>query len=90
MRNKILKKEYLALGAVLLVFFCMALYKLTDTPLWYDEMIEFYYSKYLTGPIRGVSLCGSLYRSCRHSIHYCQQCRTYNAYHKQAEYHILE
>ena len=61
MRNKILKKEYLALGAVLLVFFCMALYKLTDTPLWYDEMIEFYYSKYLTGPIRGVSLCGSLY-----------------------------
>lgn len=39
----------------------MALYKLTDAPLWYDEMIEFYYSKYLTGQIRGVSLCNNLY-----------------------------
>ena len=49
------------LGGVLFVFLLMALYKLTDTPLWYDEMIEFYYSKYLTGQIRGVSLCSNLY-----------------------------
>ena len=51
----------MVLGGVLLVFLLMALYKLTDTPLWYDEMIEFYYSKYLTGQIRGVSLCSNLY-----------------------------
>ena len=51
----------MVLGGVLFVFLLMALYKLTDTPLWYDEMIEFYYSKYLTGQIRGVSLCSNLY-----------------------------
>ena len=61
MLKKFQKKEYLALGGVLLIFLFMALYKLTDTPLWYDETIEFYYSKYLTGPIRGVSLCSNLY-----------------------------
>ena len=61
MLKKFQKKEYLVLGAVLLVFLLMALYKLTDAPLWYDEMIEFYYSKYLTGQIRGVSLCNNLY-----------------------------
>lgn len=61
MLKKIRKKEYLALGGVLLVFLLMSLYKLTDTPLWYDETIEFYYSKYLTGQIRGVSLCNNLY-----------------------------
>ena len=61
MLKKLQKKEYLVLGAVLLVFLLMALYKLTDAPLWYDEMIEFYYSKYLTGQIRGVSLCNNLY-----------------------------
>ena len=43
MLKKLQKKEYLVLGAVLLVFLLMALYKLTDAPLWYDEMIEFYY-----------------------------------------------
>ena len=61
MLKKFQKREYLVLGGVLLVFLLMALYKLTDTPLWYDEMIEFYYSKYLTGQIRGVSLCSNLY-----------------------------
>ena len=61
MLKKLQKKEYLVLGGVLLVFLLMSLYKLTDTPLWYDEMIEFYYSKYLTGQIRGVSLCSNLY-----------------------------
>ena len=61
MLKKLQKKEYLVLAGVLLVYLLMALYKLTDTPLWYDEMIEFYYSKYLTGQIRGVSLCSNLY-----------------------------
>lgn len=61
MLKKLQKKEWWALGGVLLVFLLMALYQLTDTPLWYDETIEFYYSRYLTGPIRGVSLCSGLY-----------------------------
>lgn len=61
MLKKIQKREYICLVFVLLIFTLMSLYKLTDAPLWYDEMIEFYYSKYLTGPIRGVSPYQNLY-----------------------------
>lgn len=53
--------EYICLVAVLFIFTLMSLYKLTDAPLWYDETIEFYYSKYLLGPIQGVSPYNSLY-----------------------------
>lgn len=55
------RKEYICLIAVLFVFLLMSLYKLTEAPLWYDEIVEFYYSKYLTGPIQGVSVYNSLY-----------------------------
>lgn len=61
MLKKKQKREYICLVFVLLIFTLMSLYKLTDAPLWYDEMIEFYYSKYLTGPIRGVSPYQNLY-----------------------------
>lgn len=55
------KREYFCLAGVLLIFVLMALYKLTEAPLWYDETVEFYYSKYLTGTIRGVSPYNNLY-----------------------------
>lgn len=61
MVKKIYRKEYICLAIVLLVFTLMSLYKLTDAPLWYDEMIEFYYSRYLTGTIHGVSPYHNLY-----------------------------
>lgn len=61
MLKRFQRKEYFCLAAVLLVFLLMSLYKLTDAPLWYDEVVEFYYSKYLSGPIQGVSIYNSLY-----------------------------
>ena len=61
MLKRFQRKEYFCLTAVLLVFLLMSLYKLTDAPLWYDEVVEFYYSKYLSGPIQGVSIYNSLY-----------------------------
>ena len=61
MLKRFQRKEYFCLAAVLLVFLLMSLYKLTDAPLWYDEIVEFYYSKYLSGPIQGVSIYNSLY-----------------------------
>lgn len=55
------KREYICLIAVLFVFVLMSLYKMTESPLWYDEKVKFYYSKYLSGPIQGVSVYNSLY-----------------------------
>lgn len=61
MFNKENKREKICLFGVILIFILMSLYRLTDAPLWYDETIEFYYSRYLTGQIPGVSLSNNLY-----------------------------
>ena len=54
-------RENIFVCAAFAFFFCFSCYKLTAAPLWYDEAIEFYFSKYLTGPIENVTDLGNLY-----------------------------
>ncbi len=54
-------KEKVMVGAAFLFCFLFSCYKLTAAPLWYDETIEFYFSRYLTGPIENVTGLQNLY-----------------------------
>lgn len=55
------KKEFILLGMAFLFFFFMALYKLTDAPIWLDEAWEFYFSKVPVGTIPGISTEQNMY-----------------------------
>lgn len=54
-------RENIFVCAAFAFFFFFSCYKLTAAPLWYDEAIEFYFSKYLTGPIENVTGLVNLY-----------------------------
>ncbi|MDO4265793.1 MAG: hypothetical protein Q4C63_04935, partial [Eubacteriales bacterium] len=43
------KERYLLMGISLGILFLIGIHKLTNASLWYDETIEFYYSKFLFG-----------------------------------------
>ena len=43
------KKKYIFLGSVFTLFILITIYKLTNASLWYDEAIEYWYSKVLIG-----------------------------------------
>lgn len=46
-------KKYILLTVLLLVIFIVYLTKLTVSGLWLDESIEYFYSKYMFGPLPG-------------------------------------
>lgn len=54
-------KEIVFVCAAFLFLFLFSCYKLTAAPLWYDETLEFYFSKYLTGQIENVTDLNNLY-----------------------------
>lgn len=54
-------KEKIWIGAAFFFFFLFSCYKLTAAPLWYDETLEFYFSRYLTGPVEHVTGLQNLY-----------------------------
>ena len=45
------KVKYLLIFGVFLFYFAVALHKLTYSSLWYDETIEYFFSKYFFSPI---------------------------------------
>ena len=53
--------EWLTAGAALVYYWIMALYKLTQAPIWQDEAMEFYCSLPIQGPIRGVTTYATMY-----------------------------
>lgn len=54
-------KEKIMVVAVFLFFFLFSCYKLTAAPLWYDETLEFYFSRRFTGPVENVTSLQNLY-----------------------------
>lgn len=46
-----LKKQSILTGLVFGVFIIMCCYKLTNSALWFDEAVEYWYSKIIVGPI---------------------------------------
>ena len=67
--------ERLCVMAAFLFFLLFSCYRLTAAPLWYDETIEFYFSRYLTGPIENVTGLNNLYERL---IYYSFQPPLYN------------
>lgn len=53
--------EVLMAGAAFVYYWIMALYKLTEAPIWQDEAMEFYCSIPVKGAIRGVTEYSSMY-----------------------------
>lgn len=49
-KNKTIERNVF-LGLSLCVLFIVGIYNLTHASLWYDETIEFFYSKYIDGPV---------------------------------------
>ncbi len=47
------KKQYIFLGCILLIALVFYTINATRSGLWYDEAIEYFYSKYITGPVPG-------------------------------------
>lgn len=45
------KKEYLTTSFVFILFILIGCYKLTNSSLWYDETIEYWYSKIMIGTL---------------------------------------
>lgn len=45
--------EWATAGAAFIYYWIMALYKLTEAPIWQDESMEFYCSLPVKGAIRG-------------------------------------
>ena len=54
-------KEYVGLILAFAFFLYMAMTKLTEAPLWLDETLEYYISKYMTGIIPWYSNNGVTY-----------------------------
>ena len=55
------KTEWLILAGVLLVIFVLLCLNATRSPLWYDETIEYYYSRVANGPVPGGRTTGNMY-----------------------------
>lgn len=60
-KKKITVPEWFSAGIAFLYYWIMALYKLTDAPIWQDESMEFYCSMTQRGPIRGVTNYETMY-----------------------------
>ena len=46
-----IKKERLLCGAAFCFFVLVTAYKLTNAPLWFDETVEYWYSKFIIGSV---------------------------------------
>ena len=53
--------EWVTAGAAFIYYWVMALYKLTEAPIWQDEAMEFYCSIPVRGAIRGVTEYATMY-----------------------------
>lgn len=58
------KREYLFLGALLLVVAIFYMVNATRSSLWYDEGVEYFYSKVLVGPVPGEDTANMYQRIC--------------------------
>ena len=54
------KKQYIFLGCILLIALVFYTINATRSGLWYDEAIEYFYSKYMTGPVPGGRTTGNM------------------------------
>jgi len=59
--KKLRLPEWLTAGVAFIYYCMMALYKLTQTPIWQDEAMEFYCSIPVRGAIRGVTEYQTMY-----------------------------
>ena len=59
--HKIHLPEWFTAGVALIYYWIMALYKLTQAPIWQDEAMEFFCSVPVKGAIRGVTEYASMY-----------------------------
>lgn len=59
MKNSLL--EWITAGTAFVYYWIMALYKLTQAPIWQDEAMEFYCSIPVKGEIEGVTKLTSMY-----------------------------
>lgn len=53
--------EWITAGMAFIYYWIMALYKLTEAPVWQDESMEFYCSIPVKGAIRGVTKYATMY-----------------------------
>ncbi|MDE5697175.1 MAG: glycosyltransferase family 39 protein [Lachnospiraceae bacterium] len=58
--------EWATAGAAFVYYWLMALYKLTEAPIWQDESMEFYCSIPVKGAIRGVTEYATMYERMAH------------------------
>ena len=61
LNRKINRPEWLTAAAAVAYYWIMALYKLTQAPIWQDEAMEFYCSVPVRGAIRGVTEYATMY-----------------------------
>ncbi|MFG6342659.1 MAG: glycosyltransferase family 39 protein [Lachnospiraceae bacterium] len=59
--SRIRLPEWVTAGVAFIYYWIMALYKLTDAPIWQDEAMEFYCSLPVKGAIRGVTEYATMY-----------------------------
>jgi len=64
--HKVHLPEWVTAGAALIYYWIMALYKLTEAPIWQDESMEFYCSLPVKGAIRGVTKYATMYERIAH------------------------
>lgn len=64
--QKIRLPEWITAGAAFIYYWIMALYKLTEAPIWQDEAMEFYCSIPVKGAIRGVTEYATMYERMAH------------------------
>lgn len=60
------ERRWLWIGAAFTILFLVCIYKLTNASLWFDETVEYYYSKFLSGiePVAsssGVAISTNMY-----------------------------
>lgn len=60
-KQKIKLPEWLTAGMAFIYYWIMALYKLTQTPIWQDESMEYYCSIPVKGVIQGVTQYETMY-----------------------------
>ena len=53
--------EWMTAGIAFIYYWIMALYKLTNAPIWQDESMEYYCSIPVKGAIRGVTQYATMY-----------------------------
>lgn len=59
---KKIERKYFVQAITFTVLFLVLIYKLTNASLWFDETIEYYYSKTLVGAVPGQSGISSMYQ----------------------------